>query len=60
MVHKREGSWHMYPNYRELNKITIEDKFHIHIIDGLLNELQGIIFFTKLDLHPQYHQIKMR
>ena len=33
MVHKPDGSWSMCPDYRELNKITIKDKFLIPIID---------------------------
>ena len=34
-VCKPDGSWHMCPDYRELNKITIKYKFLIHIIDEL-------------------------
>ena len=39
MVHKKEGSWRMCPDYREIKKITSEDKFPILVIDKLLHEL---------------------
>jgi hypothetical protein len=60
MITKKDGSWCMFPDYRKLKKMNIKDKFLNPIIDELLDELHGAIFFTKLDLCLGNHQIIMR
>jgi hypothetical protein len=60
MILKKEGSWHMFPNFRTLNKSAIKDKFPIHVTDDLLDELSGAHYFSKLDLCYGYHQICMK
>lgn len=46
-------------DYNVLNKMMVNDKFHISIVEELLEELVGAIVFSKVDLRAGYRQIKM-
>jgi len=47
-------------DYRELNKLTIKNKFPLPLIDEPFDQVRGEIIFSKIDLHSRYHQIRIK
>ena len=59
-VKKNDGTMRLCIDYRQLNKVTIKNKYMLPKIDDLFDQLQGANVFFKIDLRSGYHQLKIR
>ncbi|GJY38602.1 putative nucleotidyltransferase, ribonuclease H [Tanacetum coccineum] len=55
----RHGSFRMCIDYRELNKLTIKNRYPLLRIDDLFDQLQGSQYFSKIDIQFEYHQLRV-
>ena len=59
-VQKKDHTLRLCTDFRELNKVTIKNKYPLPRIDDLFDQLQGSRVFSKIDLQSGYHQLKIK
>nr|GEU56135.1 putative reverse transcriptase domain-containing protein [Tanacetum cinerariifolium] len=57
---EKDRSFRMCIDYRELNKLTVKNRYPLPRIDDLFDQLQGSRVYSKIDLRLGYHQLRVR
>ena len=60
LVKKKDGSSRLCVDYGQSNKMTIKNKYHLPRIDDLMDQLHGLLVFSKIDLRSGYHKILVK
>jgi len=60
LVKKKDGSSRLCVDYKQLNKMTIKNKYPLSRIDDLMDQLHESSVFSKIDLRSDYHQILVK
>ena len=60
LVKKKDGTLRLCVDYRQLNKMTVKNKYLLPRIDDLFDQLKGASVFSKTDLRSGYHQLRIK
>ena len=57
---KRGKTLRLCMNYRQLNRVTIKNRYPLPRIDDLFDQLRGVRVYSMIDLRTGYHQLRVR
>ena len=59
-VKKKDGTLMLCIDYRQLNKVTVKNKYPLPRIDDLFDQMRGSKVFSNIDLRSGYHQVRIK
>ena len=59
-VKKKDGTLRMCIDYRQINKVTVKNKYPLPRIEDLFDQLKGVSVFSKIDLRSGYYQLRVK
>jgi hypothetical protein len=59
-IRRKDGSWRLCIDYRQLNKATIKNQYPLPRINDLFDQMKGATVFSKIDLRSGYHQLRIK
>ena len=57
---KKDGTLRLCIDYKRFNQVIVKNKYHLPMIDDLLDQLKGAKYFCKIDFITGYHQLRIR
>ena len=59
-VKKKDVTLRLCIDYRQLNKMTIKNRYPLPCIDDIFDQIHGVMIFSKIDLRSGYHQVRIK
>jgi hypothetical protein len=59
-VKNKDATLRLCIDFRQLNKVTVKNKYPLPRIDDLFDQLKDTRIFSKIDLRSGYHQVRIK